>query len=71
MCKRGCLGQAPAAAAAGRTLLRCANQPAPAQLQVPLWNQRAGRVDGLVCWDYHVLLLQRTPAGTLVWDLDR
>ena len=46
----------------------------PASVQVYLWKQRAGadQEDGLVCWDYHVLALQRIASGeTLVWDLDR
>ena len=46
----------------------------PASVQVHLWKQRAGadQEDGLVCWDYHVLALQRLASGeTLVWDLDR
>lgn len=38
-------------------------QPADAAcalLQVPIWCQRASQQPGgLVCWDYHVILLQR------------
>lgn len=39
---------------------------------VPLWSQKAGREDdGLVVWDYHVILLYRKEDGqTLVYDLD-
>ena len=46
----------------------------PASVQVHLWKQCAGanQDDGLVCWDYHVLALQRLASGeTVVWDLDR
>ena len=33
--------------------------------------QKAARVPGAaVVWDYHVILLTSTTAGTLVWDLD-
>ena len=40
-------------------------------LQIPLWRQRASRQpSGLVVWDYHVLVLQRTGTDCLVWDLD-
>lgn len=42
----------------------------PAQ-QVAFWHQRASnRADGLVVWDYHVLVVQATSNGALVWDLD-
>jgi len=39
---------------------------------VPLWSQKAGREeDGLVIWDYHVILLYKKEDGqTLVYDLD-
>jgi len=42
---------------------------------VPIWQQRAGRSeDGLVVWDYHVILLlsplPATQQPTLVYDLD-
>ena len=38
---------------------------------VPLWNQKAGRKgDGLVVWDYHVILLYRKDDKTRVYDLD-
>jgi len=39
---------------------------------VPLWSQKAGREgDGLVIWDYHVILLYKEEDGqTLVYDLD-
>lgn len=41
--------------------------------KVPLWRQQASsRPDGLVIWDYHVILLEQAAGGrsTLVWDLD-
>ncbi|CAL1385090.1 unnamed protein product [Linum trigynum] len=45
---------------------------------IPLWNQKAStRADGVVLWDYHVILIQRKRDGdddetssTLVWDMD-
>ena len=38
---------------------------------VPLWSQKAGREgDGLVVWDYHVILLHRKDDQTRVYDLD-
>lgn len=41
------------------------------QRQVPLWRQRASsHPSGLVIWDYHVLVLQRTATECVVWDLD-
>ena len=37
---------------------------------VPIWQQRAGRSeDGLVVWDYHVILIYRPDERTLVYDL--
>ncbi|KAK9472522.1 N-terminal glutamine amidase-domain-containing protein [Dipodascopsis tothii] len=42
-----------------------------AREQIPLWSQRASSLpDGLVVWDYHVVLLWRSPAGARVLDLD-
>jgi protein N-terminal glutamine amidohydrolase len=43
-----------------------------AERSVALWEQRAGRpADGLVIWDYHVVLLARAePGDWKVWDLD-
>jgi hypothetical protein len=39
--------------------------------QCALWGQRAGRSgDGLVLWDYHVVLLARGEQGAQIWDLD-
>jgi len=40
--------------------------------QIPLWRQKSGRKDdGLVVWDYHVLLLHRNKENqTFVYDLD-
>jgi hypothetical protein len=42
--------------------------------RVAMWAQRAGRAeDGLLVWDYHVVLLtgsSRLSADTQVWDLD-
>lgn len=36
---------------------------------VPIWKQRAStREDGLVIWDYHVILIDEV--SRLVWDLD-
>lgn len=39
---------------------------------VPLWRQKAGKGhEGLVVWDYHVILVQSRPGGeAVVWDLD-
>jgi len=38
---------------------------------VPLWYQNAGREeDGLVVWDYHVILISKENSKTLVYDLD-
>jgi len=38
---------------------------------VPLWQQKAGRdEDGLVTWDYHVILIVSVDSETLVYDLD-
>lgn len=37
----------------------------------PMWRQRcAAGPEGPVVWDYHVVLLVTTDAGTQVWDLD-
>jgi protein N-terminal glutamine amidohydrolase len=39
--------------------------------QLPLCAQRTGQEeDGLVLWDYHVILHQRTESGSLVFDFD-
>jgi hypothetical protein len=39
--------------------------------QVALWRQKASRrSDGLVVWDYHVILLEKTTQGGLIYDLD-
>jgi hypothetical protein len=40
--------------------------------RVALWNQRAGApdADGLVVWDYHVILTNTHAGATVVWDLD-
>ena len=41
---------------------------------VAVWGQRAGveggREDGLVVWDYHVVLVAGLGADAVVWDLD-
>ncbi len=37
---------------------------------VALWSQCAGGDDGLVVWDYHVVLVVRGPNGAHIWDLD-
>ena len=35
------------------------------------WHQKAGREeDGLVVWDYHVILIVTDINGTMVYDLD-
>ncbi|HET6582698.1 MAG TPA: hypothetical protein VFG69_04610 [Nannocystaceae bacterium] len=42
-----------------------------ADRRVALLHQRASpRPDGLVVWDYHVLLCSQTDEGWLAWDLD-
>lgn len=39
--------------------------------QIPLFAQRAGRRgDGLVVWDYHVILHHRMEDGDLIYDYD-
>lgn len=39
--------------------------------QIPLLAQQTGRQqDGLVFWDYHVILRQTTADGTLIYDYD-
>lgn len=39
---------------------------------VPIWQQRAGHEeeDGLMVWDYHVIVLQVAPGEVRVWDFD-
>lgn len=39
--------------------------------KVAVWQQRAGQDDeGLVVWDYHVILIAGRGEGARVWDLD-
>ncbi|KAH9315433.1 hypothetical protein KI387_024060, partial [Taxus chinensis] len=41
--------------------------------QVPLWHQKASKIEGLVIWDYHVICVQKSTekdAQVRVWDLD-
>jgi len=39
--------------------------------KVPIWRQRAGRNEGMyVCWDYHVIVVEKRGSETLVWDQD-
>ncbi|XP_052801092.1 protein N-terminal glutamine amidohydrolase-like [Mya arenaria] len=39
--------------------------------QIPLWLQKAGKnEEGLVVWDYHVILLHKMASGSFVYDLD-
>jgi len=38
---------------------------------VPLWSQSSSKSeDGLVIWDYHVILIIKTDQGSTVFDLD-
>nr|CAG4641985.1 EOG090X0C0Q [Eurycercus lamellatus] len=39
---------------------------------IPLWCQKAGNIseDGLVVWDYHVILVHKRDEESLVYDLD-
>ena len=42
-----------------------------ADRQIPLWMQRASSHPSKpIVWDYHVILLEKTDARYLVWDLD-
>ena len=39
--------------------------------QIPIWCQRSSREPGgVVCWDYHVVLVRKEPGSVTVWDQD-
>ncbi|CAF1166362.1 unnamed protein product [Adineta ricciae] len=41
------------------------------QRQIPVWEQKSSsRDDHLVIWDYHVILVDKSPSSTMIYDLD-